>query len=291
MDPSTGFPINFQGVAPAVSTRPANPTFDRHTSSLDKVIAPVFAKRRELLEKVIARTFIVDKLQDHKAKKTFPPELPSIRTPQIPESVAADFKTAFEEVMTKAKTELLDKMIYLRRQDIRKLEEEVVSVEHAMKKDVTDYKLQVMTEEDKEVAVTRYCNELNSRLSDQANKLWTKARCDKFIKEKKKNEAEEARIRMEIEPHNDSQVQSLQKTVKTLEKSLKTLEKKVSTNPVPNKDPPKSNKSDGKSKSKDNKKKDKDKDKDNGNKNKGKKKDKGGQGKGKGGKGRAANQG
>lgn len=214
----------------------------------------------------------------------------------MPESVAADFKTAFEDVLLRAKTEILHKVIALRRQDITKLKADVVDIEKYMKKDINDYKLQVMTEEDKETAVERYLSNLSSRWSDQSTKIWTKARCDRFIKVKKKNDANEERVSMDIEPSNDNggQVQSLQRTVNQLQQSIKTLEKKISAPPAPANNPPNppnnQSKDKSKDKSKDNGKKgkngkNKDKDGKEGNKNTG-----GGSGKGKGGKGRAAGQ-
>ena len=207
-----------------------------HSSLLDKVINPHFKALKEVQEKLAARKKIVLKLQQHLADGTFPPEIPTIRKPQMPESRREDFNKAVEETMNRARLEILKHSIRFRRLDQADISTESNSVITKINDEINGYEKEVLVAPgiNSAVLINAYKCHISFRMKNLVDKIDTNLKMELYLDKKRREEQAESNLRMEVEDQGESsnpQLTELQKQVKAMEKSISTLNKKVKNGP------------------------------------------------------------
>ena len=118
----------------------------------------------------------------------------------MPDDVKEPFKTAFQSIMDTARSEIIDKMIAAHSHTIQNLIDSVKQIETQIENEINSYQTELMIESDRAQAIDRYSANIKQRLASQETQMWARAKCNRFIKDKRKTAEDERRLAMDIEP-------------------------------------------------------------------------------------------
>lgn len=209
-------------------------TLKVHQPHLNKLVAPFFKECKEAFEKAAAKWIHCQKLRTHVSEKTFPPEIPPMRRPQMGKEHRESFNLKYDDINLRARTELLKTLLQFREQEHTTIDNEKDAIVEKIENAIDKYSQEVFSMLAIANDIVRvYKCQISKRISNLYEQVRAKRDAEWFQTKQKRAEQAEADARMDIEPgeaadqsSNDA-LAKLQKQFSVMQKSLKKVNKKL----------------------------------------------------------------
>ena len=196
---------------------------------LDKILLPLMIKRKELKDKLVARTQIIEEFRAKKAAGELPKCIKPMSMPQVPKSVEPEFKAQFEVLVSRAAKESLNLLIQHRVRDLSMLQTELQSVVTKMNetvKDALSFIKEKADYDDETVQAMeiRYSNDLQERLQSQNRNQKVELAFKSFNKTSREVQQAEDAVMNPPDQEPNNEISKLQQELQTIKATVKQLQ-------------------------------------------------------------------
>lgn len=223
--------------------------YDSFKPHLDKISSPLFITAKDIQGKIVARSNLLQDLEDHMGNETLPKTITPMRQPQVPKGIEEAFTIRFKEITMKANKEILQALINLRKEELDKLKEELSMIGNKIEQKTNEVMsfIQNKTSEvssiQKQIVQDQYSKEITERLKNQKSKIETSCAFNAYHAEEKSKAIEAAKVIKAAAAEEDTDISKLRKELETMKRLI--VQKKQDEPPKkPRKTPNKTGKKD-----------------------------------------------